>query len=121
MTGKVTLDECGFEFAHLGINAANKEEALKVASFFELFGMRVNNTPISCFMDQNIEIMYSKGHGTFGHIGFKTTDIHKGLQYFNQLGYETDSDSFMYFPDGRIKLAYIKGEIAGFAVHLSQK
>lgn len=121
MGEKVTLKDCGFEFAHLGINCEDKDKALKAAAFFELFGMKNNEGPISSFMDKEIEIMYAKGRGTNGHIGFRTVDIQKGLKYFEQLGYEANPESFTYFPDGRLKLAYLKGEIAGFAVHLVQK
>lgn len=121
MEKKITFEECGFEFAHLGMNFENKEEALKAASFFELFGMKNNMGKNSTFMNKDIEIMFHQGRGKYGHIAFRTADINKAMEYFKQLGYEADPESFMYFPEGGLKLVYLKGEVGGFAVHLVQK
>ncbi len=113
----------GLEFAHIGINNDNAEEAAKGAKLFELmFGMPLRETSKSIFAGDAFEFMMNKGPGKCGHIGIKTNFLDRAMAYFKRLGFEFDEESITYdAKSGKPKFAYFKDEICGFAVHIVQK
>ncbi len=113
----------GLEFAHIGINNDNAEEAAKGAKLFELmFGMPLRETSKSIFTGNAFEFMCGKGPGKCGHIGIKTNFVDRAMAYFKRLGFEFDESSVTYDQKtGKPKFAYFKDEICGFAVHIVQK
>lgn len=111
-----------FEVLHVGINAENEKEALKTAEFLKkLFGFAAKETPVSFFSTDRIEIMKSGGRGKCGHVAVGTGDAAAAKKYLEEKGVEFDEDSAAYLADGRLKLIYLKDDIAGFAFHLIQK
>ena len=108
----------GFTFAHMGINASDRAAADVITKGFEHFGMTTKNGNSSAFMNTDIEVMFSKGRGAMGHVGFKCFDVERSLQYLAQFGYTPDETSFAYDAKGKLKVAYVQQEIGGFAVHL---
>ncbi|AEC01283.1 bifunctional 4-hydroxy-2-oxoglutarate aldolase/2-dehydro-3-deoxy-phosphogluconate aldolase [Parasphaerochaeta coccoides] len=108
----------GFSFAHFGINAVDRTEADKASKGFEAFNMITKNGSSSAFMNTEIEIMFSKGRGTHGHVGFKCFDVERSIAYLSQFGLTPDETSFSYDAKGTLKLAYFKEQIGDFAVHL---
>ncbi len=113
----------GLEFAHIGINNDNAEEAAKGAKLFELmFGMPLRETSKSIFAGNAFEFMCGKGAGKCGHIGIKTNFVDRAMAYFKRLGFDFDESSITYDQkSGKPKFAYFKDEICGFAVHIVQK
>ncbi len=112
----------GFEVLHVGLNQDNAAEAEKTAQILQiLFGFGKRETPISVFATDRIEIMKQRGAGTLGHIAVGANDAVAAKKYLETKGVEFDENSAAYLPDGRLKLIYIKQEIAGFAFHLLQK
>lgn len=111
----------GLHVAHVGINAANPEEAREVAELFQtLMGLEPNVTPVSVFADTLVEVMSGCGRGEKGHIGFGVNDIVAAEKWFAARGFEINEDSRALNPDGSTKLVYFKRQIAGFAIHLCQ-
>ncbi len=106
--------------AHIGINAADAEDAARIAEMFEtLFGFASHDTPISIFSDTLVEIMKGGGRGENGHIGLHVNDIPAAEEYFKSRGLTINEDSRAFNPDGSVKLVYFNEQIAGFAIHLS--
>jgi 2-dehydro-3-deoxyphosphogluconate aldolase/(4S)-4-hydroxy-2-oxoglutarate aldolase len=112
----------GFSLIHIGINANGNEEAEKIAeSFADLFNFAPEETSVSIFASDQIEIMKKNGRGLHGHIGIGTNSVAKAAAYLERKGASLVPDSISYAADGTMKLAYLKDPIAGFAIHLLQK
>ena len=71
------------------------------------------------FAGSLIEVMKHNGRGTKGHIGFYVNDLEGAIAWFSARGFEVDESSRAFLPDGSPLLVYFKGEIAGFAIHLT--
>jgi 2-dehydro-3-deoxyphosphogluconate aldolase/(4S)-4-hydroxy-2-oxoglutarate aldolase len=116
------LNMLGFSVVHLGINAENEEQALKAANAFQaLFGFNARNGSSSIFSSDFIEIMKSPYLGKNGHIGVGTYSVFRGMDYLERQGLEFNPKSIRTDGKGAISAAYLKEEIAGFAVHLVAK
>ena len=112
----------GFEFAHVGINGENREEAERGAKLISLmFGMPIRETSKSTFAGE-FEMMYSKGPGRCGHIGIKTNFVDRAMAFLKRMGFEFDESTITYNEKtGKPKFVYLKDEICGFAFHIMQK
>lgn len=110
----------GFSLAHIGINHENGEKALATARwFFDLFGFPVLDNDASVFSGTLVESMKTTNYGTFGHIGIATVSMERAMAFLSKRGAafrEVRRDG-----NGRPYLAYLEGEIAGFAVHIVQR
>ena len=110
----------GFEFVHLGINAANGDEAMASANVFaDLFAFPVKAGTSSIFVSSGIEINKSMGLGDHGHIAIRTNSLKRALAYLKRKGINMSGD--MKMKNGKPVAAYIDKEVAGFAIHLLQK
>jgi len=106
--------------AHVGINAANDDEARDIARQFEiLMGLATHEMLPSYFAGTLVEVMKGSGRGTKGHIGFHVNDLDAAVTWFSARGFEVDESSRAFMPDGTPLLVYFKSEIAGFAIHLT--
>ena len=123
LTRNAVAKVLGFEFVHMGINAECKEEAERNAKLFEaMFGMSLRTTSKSIFAGKEFEFMNSKGPGKCGHIGIATNFLDRAMAYLSRLGIEFDEESIKRDEKtGKPTFVYIKGEFAGFAIHLLQK
>ncbi|MEG2930465.1 MAG: bifunctional 4-hydroxy-2-oxoglutarate aldolase/2-dehydro-3-deoxy-phosphogluconate aldolase [Ruthenibacterium sp.] len=122
LTREAVTNMLGFAVKHIGINAANEDEALKAAKAFEaLFGMAyaVGNTSVFSG-DKEIEIMKKQGRGTHGHIAIGTNTLGRAIAHLKSRGVVFDESSRTE-KDGMPTLIYLADEICGFAVHLVQK
>lgn len=111
-----------FTFSHVGINAENKDEAIKTAkTLCEIFDL-IPKIPEkgSPYAGANIELVLPAGHkGKMGHIAFYTDDIEAGIRELEERGIALDHDAVKRNPDDNsIYLIYLKEEFCGFAVHL---
>ena len=106
--------------AHVGINAADAEEAERTARQFSLLmGLPAVETPVSVFSGTLVETMKGTGRGTHGHIGFHVNDLPAAEEWFAERGFELDEESRALRSDGTTRLVYFKQEIGGFAIHLT--
>ncbi len=112
----------GFEFAHMGLNTENEEEALKAAkTFAALFNLDYTVGNSSIFAgSRRMEIMKKPGRGKYGHIAIATNTLPRAIARLKDRGIEFDDES-LTVKNGKPIAIYLKEEIAGFAVHLVQK
>jgi 2-dehydro-3-deoxyphosphogluconate aldolase/(4S)-4-hydroxy-2-oxoglutarate aldolase len=112
----------GFSMAHIGVNAANENEAQKAAVFFErFFGFVSKAGNSSLFAGDRIEIMKPPHPGKNGHIAVAVNNVLRAQAYLERNGFDFNQESAK--PDGKGGLAsiYLADEVVGFAVHLVQK
>jgi catechol 2,3-dioxygenase-like lactoylglutathione lyase family enzyme len=110
----------GLRIAHAGINAKDPADAERIAKALgTLLGLGTKDVGPSWFVDTAVEIMKQNGRGTNGHIGFHVDDLPAAEEWFKAHGAEFDETSRNVLPDGRTRLIYFKGEIGGFAIHLT--
>jgi 2-dehydro-3-deoxyphosphogluconate aldolase / (4S)-4-hydroxy-2-oxoglutarate aldolase len=111
----------GFELAHIGINADNRDKSMAVAAMFsDVFGFNIKEGNSSFFSGSGIEVNKSKGPGAMGHLAIRTNSISRAAYYLELKGYEIDWD-MKKGTDEKPVAVYLKEEIGGFAVHLLQK
>ncbi|HIX89871.1 MAG TPA: VOC family protein [Candidatus Agathobaculum pullicola] len=110
-----------YSLAHIGINAANKEEAQKAAELFQaLFGFSVKEGN-SSFFAGDIELMKEPYMGKNGHIAIGTPDVAAAKAELETRGIVFNDTTAKYKADGTLNAIYLSDEICGFAVHLVGK
>jgi len=113
----------GFELAHVGINHANKEDALAVGEALNArfpLGVKVGNGK-SSFLGTAVELMHSPYYGTHGHIGFRTNSVERAKAFFESQGFAIKEDTINYDSKGNMKFFYLENEVGGFALHVVKK
>ena len=111
-----------FQLVHVGINANGEEDAINIAGAFDsLFGWATKVGNSSVFAGNVVECMKQNGRGKHGHIAVSTGNIKRAVAQLKMQGVEFDESSFKYDANGRITVAYLKDEVAGFAIHLVEK
>ena len=73
------------------------------------------------FVGSLIEMMKTPGRGKNGHICVQTNYLDRAMYHLGKRGFIFDEASFQYNAKGDVIFAYLKDEIAGFAVHFNQK
>ena len=112
----------GLELAHIGIYANDADNALAVAGMFcTLLGWPVKQGNSSNFVGVGIEIMKSAlpNETLKGHIGIGTNSIARAVAYLEGRGFAFEKEDGP-LPKGT-KSVYLKGDFAGFLLHLMQK
>lgn len=108
-----------YTLAHVGINAANQEEAKKAAEMFGLlFGMTVTEIETSYFAGGVVELMKEPYMGTHGHIAIGTPDVPSAKAELEARGFTFNPATAKYRGDGVLNAIYLTEEICGFAIHL---
>ncbi len=111
-----------FQLVHVGLNSDGEDDAVQTASAFErLFGWPVKVGNSSVFAGKEVECMKHNGRGVHGHIAVSTGNIRRAVAQLEMQGVQFDKDSFKYDGNGRITVAYLKEQVAGFAIHLVEK
>ena len=122
LTKEAVATMLGFKLLHVGVNNADENAALSDAEkFASLLGQDVKVGNSSIFVGTLIEMMKKPGRGTHGHIAIQTNYLDRAIYHLEKRGYVFDESSFKYNDKGEITVAYLKDEIAGFAVHFNQK
>ena len=121
LTREAVQTMLGFELAHVGINGANEEEAIRISNRFAfLFGMPAKIGNSSVFAGTAVEVMKTPFKGANGHIAIRTNYIERAVNYMTTvLGVEFEEPK--RDEKGKYKAIYLKEQIGGFAVHLVQK
>ena len=65
--------------------------------------------------------MKGKGPGEHGHIAIQTNYLERAIYHLEKRGFVFDESSYKYNDKGELIFAYMKDEIAGFAIHFNQK
>lgn len=111
-----------YSLAHVGINAANEDEARKAAEMFGLlFGFEVKPGNSSIFAGAGVEVMKTPYKGRNGHIAIGTPDVAAAQADLEARGFAFDQTTAKYKADGTLNAIYLTDEICGFAVHLVGK
>lgn len=111
-----------YSLAHVGLNAADRDEAERLARQFELlFGLTVKEGNSSFFSGGVIEVTKKPYKGTHGHIAIATPDVPAAKADLESRGFTFDPDTAKYRPDGVLNAIYLTGEVGGFAIHLVGK
>ena len=111
-----------FSLAHIGINAENEADALKIAELFAaLFGFEVKPGNSSVFAGTAVEVMKTPYLGANGHIAIGTPDVAAAQAELEARGFAFRPEAAKYKADGTLNAVYLKDEIGGFAVHLVKK
>jgi 2-dehydro-3-deoxyphosphogluconate aldolase/(4S)-4-hydroxy-2-oxoglutarate aldolase len=77
----------GFEMGHVGINAADENEALATAKLFgALFNLPVKTGNSSVFAGSAVEVMKFPFLGKNGHIGIKTNSVYRAKCHLENRG-----------------------------------
>lgn len=113
----------GFELRHVGVNNLDSKQALEVAGRLSLLtGWPViDQGEKNSFVGEGFEIMKKPGRGTHGHIAIACSSAARARWHLESRGFAFDEGSAEYTKDGRLRLIYLKEEIAGFALHLALK
>ena len=108
---------------HIGINCADKDEAIGVVTLFsQIFDLELRTQKKgSPFAGTCIEAMAGNGPGTHGHIAFYTPDMDAAISYLEEKGIAVNHASAKRRDDGSIYVIYLQEEIAGFAIQLINK
>ncbi len=110
----------GFRVKHIGINSANDSEAVKLADAFAMmFGFEKDERDISYFCGEGVEVMKSVGEGAKGHIAIGTNSVNRAMYHLGLRGVEFDMDTAKYDAAGNVTFVYLKGDFAGFRLHLT--
>lgn len=59
--------------------------------------------------------------GTHGHVAIACNFPDRARAYMERIGVEFNESTAAYDENGKLKLVYLKEEVAGFAFHLIQK
>lgn len=122
MTKEAVTAMLSFELAHVGINAADRDEALQTAASFEqIFGFAGKAGNSSVFAGSAVEVMSTPGYGRNGHIAVKTNYIDRAVYHLGKQGVAFIEESAKRDAKGNLVAIYLEGEFGGFAVHLVQK
>ena len=107
-----------YTLAHVGINAANAEEARQGAAMFEaLFGFTAKEGNSSVFAAKAVELMKEPYLGKHGHIAIGTPDVSAAVADLEGRGFTFRPESAKY-KNGMLNAIYLEQEICGFAIHL---
>lgn len=120
LTAEAVQVMLGFSVKHIGVNAADADDALRLAGLFgNALGLSVRQTPISVFSGDLVEVMSGGGRGTHGHIGVLCHDVARGRAYLEARGVAFDETTARYNAAGKLNFIYLAEEIGGFAIHLA--
>ncbi len=122
LTKEAVSTMLGIKLLHVGLNTETGDVALPAAEkFAALLGSDVRDGNSSTFVGTMLELMKIPGRGTHGHICFQTNYLDRAIYHLEKRGFAFDESSFKYNAKGELTVAYMKDEIAGFAVHFNQK
>ncbi len=108
-----------FHLCHIGINGKNSIDGEHIAKeFANIFGIPYKRGEKSDFAGSIIESTKINFPGTLGHIAIGTKSVERAIAYLKNKGIEIRKEFLNVGVDRTIIAAYLKNEIAGFAIHL---
>lgn len=110
----------GLKISHIGVNPQSDMEFEKVTKLFSLIlGVDVMQTPVSCMVGTQVEVMKPVGRGKNGHIAIHANDIAAAESFMQDCGFSIDETSRRLAKDGTTHLVYLAESICGFDIHLT--
>ena len=111
-----------FSLGHVGINAPEPNDFSYIAERLgSIMRMPLNKGESAIFVGESVEVMKTPTNGSYGHIAINTSSVSRARYYMEREGHVFLEESAVYDAQGRLKLIYLKEELAGFAVHLRQR
>ena len=122
ITRSAVLKMLGFELRHIGINAGDPAEAMRIAERLSiLFGIPVKEGRSSIFAGKEYEVMKNPGRGKNGHIAVACNSLERAEAFLRRLGVTFIDETRAFNAKGQESVVYIAEEIGGFAFHLIRK
>lgn len=122
LTREAVSTMLGLTIKHVGINTTGADVAAKEADkLAALLGVAVDDKEQSIFVNNLFEVMKFDGRGTHGHIAIQTNYMERAIYHLEKRGFTFDEESKLFDANGNLVLIYLKDEIGGFGIHLSQK
>ncbi len=110
----------GLKISHIGVNPQSDVEFDEVTRLFSLIlGVEVMQTPVSCMVGTQVEVMKPLGRGKNGHIAIHSDNIPAAEHFMQECGFEIDETSRRLAADGTTHLVYLEQPICGFDIHLT--
>lgn len=111
----------GLEIAHIGVNCASEAEAKREGAMLaRLLALPLRDCgPKADFVGDMFEMMKVPGRGEKGHIAIGARDIIRAKHHMELRGFEFDEP--LLNEKGEVNAAYLKYDIAGFAIHLLRR
>ena len=104
---------------HVGLHVDSQTELAQTAqALASLFNLPLTQTPAAAFVGRLAEVTAAPTHGAKGHIAIAAADVARARYHLERRGYAFWEESAQYDETGRLKLIYLRNEMAGFAVHL---
>ncbi|OOB79555.1 MAG: hypothetical protein BEN19_07470 [Epulopiscium sp. Nuni2H_MBin003] len=117
---KAIKQALGLKLRHVGINAANPDDANDITlGVSNLFMSEIRETDISYFISDEIEVMKNPFLGVHGHIAIGANNVPQAKAYFECIGYKFREETRREV-NGKLVFIYFEKEIGGFAYHLTQ-
>lgn len=122
LTQKAVQTMLGYSFGHMGINCADPGEMQAGADkMTALFGFGQETLPASIFSSGGIELLKTPGAGKYGHIAVHVHSLPRAVAYLKAIGTEFPENAERYDGDGNVVAVYLKEELCGFALHLTDR
>ena len=119
LTAAAVQKMLSFSIVHIGCNCGDEATAQADAKELgSLLGLPLNESAGNIFVGSIFEIIKSNYLGKNGHIAIGTNSVDRAAAYFAARGFALHSEAVSYDDKGRMKVAYLEKEFAGFAVHL---
>lgn len=111
----------GLQLKHVGVNSGDPETAAKdAAQIAKLLGWPLDDHKNATFVADAFEVMKIPFRGKNGHIAIACNNIKRAKWHLERRGFVFDEDSAI-MKDGKLRVIYLKEDVAGFAFHLLQK
>lgn len=111
----------GFAVEHIGLNQDGPAAARAVGmALNQAFSLPFSENPNSVYASDKIEVLKQAYLGRFGHIGIRTHNVGRAVNYLARRGFAIDPATARY-QAGVMNFVYLEQEIGGFAIHLMQK
>jgi len=122
LTAAAVQKMLGFSIMHIGCNCGDEASAKSDAQELgNLLGLPVTDNPTNLFVGTIFELIKSTYLGKNGHIAIGTNSVDRAAAYFQARGFALHDEAVSYDDKGRMKVAYLAKEFAGFAVHFVNK
>ena len=111
----------GLRFSHVGLNSAGAADAARTAALLSpLLGAPAAETGTVLWLGDGVEILKKQGRGNRGHLSVGCNSLDRAVFQLRRRGLAFDEASAGTDSTGH-RYIFLKDEIAGFAVHLSER
>ena len=121
LTRSAVTKMLGLELKSVGINCENGDKALEAAKCLSaLMGWEICDGESSTFCGKSFELLKQPGRGANGQITIACNSIARARWHLERRGFAFDDDSAVCCK-GKLNSIFLKIDIGGFAICLTQK